>query len=272
METDEPHSGRALITGASSGIGKAVAEALLEAGLTVYGTSRQPGAAERDPRIRWLTFDGEQESGVEALERVAENLLSNLYILINNSGSSRFGDLTSLNPDAPERQINLLLRAPVELCRKVLPGMRERGRGVIVNVSSLAAEFPLPYMALYTAGKSGLSGFTRSLILTERTSGVVVIDFRPGDYHTGFRRAMGDGAALTAGERVILERMERRMREGPAAAHAAKALMRAIRRGRSGTVVCGGFFQARVAQLGWRLLPRGLFLKVIRRYYGLAGG
>jgi NAD(P)-dependent dehydrogenase (short-subunit alcohol dehydrogenase family) len=263
----------ALVTGASSGIGRAVAAALRQAGLTVYGTSRQPERVQNPvPGLHWLRFKGDTADGIQDLIKAQRELLSNVDLLVNNAGGSWFGELTELPEGGLKRQHRLLLDGPVELTRAVLPGMRERGLGAVVNVSSLAAEFPLPYMVPYSACKAGLSGFTRSLMVTERGTGVVLIDFQPGDIRTAFNANMVRQSSLNPAEERAWRRMEANIARAPGPEMAARDLMRALRRGRCSIARSGGFFQARLAPLGLRLLPHSVVRWAIRHYYRIGRG
>lgn len=259
----------ALVTGASSGIGKAIAEALFNEGLAVYGTSRNPNRANLNPDIQWLPFEGGQADATVRFISENKDLLTRINILVNNAGSSCFGEVENQSPAALSNQVQLLLEAPMALTRAVLPEMRARGGGAIVNVSSLAAEFPLPYMAAYTAAKAGLSAYTRSLILTEAGKGVQLIDFQLGDFRTAFNEAMAPAQELSAREQRAWDQFEKHLLAGPPPEQAARDLLEALARGKSGTVRSGGFFQARLAPLGLRLFPRGCLLWMMRRYHGI---
>src|SRR5690606_16633229 len=129
-----------------------------------------------------------------------------------------------------------------------LGGMLARKRGAIVNVSSLAAEFPLPFQPAYNVAKSGLTAFNESLMIELEGTGVSVIDFRPGDYRTDFERSVQrPGGATSARLQRAWDAFAAMMRSGPPPAHAAEALRRALLRRRSGTVRTGRAFQAMVA-------------------------
>ena len=93
------------------------------------------------------------------------------------------------------RQIDVLLAAPIRLCRAFAPKMADRGSGGIVNVSSIAGMFPLPYMPLYNAAKAGLSAFSASLAL-EYKAVPFVTDFRLGDFRTNFNEAVKKESVL----------------------------------------------------------------------------
>lgn len=261
----------ALVTGASSGIGKAVARELLRAGVEVTGTSRDPERAQAGGLggLRWLAFEGGSAAGVQAFIDANRELLGGVDILINNAGWGVFGSVAGTPEDTTDRQLQLLLEAPIRLTRAVLPGMRGRGSGAILNVSSLAAIFPLPYMATYSAGKAGLSAFTQSLILGNEAAGVTLIDFQAGDFRTAFNERMTRASALGRGEQAAWEQIERHLRAAPGAEVAARDMLRALERGRSGLVRSGSAFQKWIAPLGVRALPAGLLLRAIRWYYKL---
>ncbi len=259
----------ALVTGASSGIGKAIALRLHAAGITVYGTSRHPAEQPSRPNLNWLRFDAASAAGITDFISRAHVLLSEVDLLVNNAGGGVFGDLPEVPGAELRSQWELLVGAPVALTRAVLPGMRERGRGAIVNVTSLAAIFPLPYLASYTAGKAGLSGLTQSLMLTEAGTGVVVVDFQAGDYRTGFNAHMARYGAENPRLERVWRKLEANLLAAPPPERAAADLVRALERGRSAVVRSGSFFQRHIAPVGLRVLPRRWLLEAIRMHYGL---
>ena len=261
--------GTALVTGASSGIGSAIASALLQQGLKVYGTTRNPDRTDLTRDVRWLSFEGASESGLLAFIDNNAELLSNIDILVNNSGSSYFGRAPEIPAEAKERQHQLLFKTPVRLTGAVLPQMRSRRSGAIVNVSSLASLFPIPYLEDYSASKRQLSDWTRRLIEANRETGVVIIDFQPGDYRTNFNINLKRYGGADPESDTVWRHLERHLQAGPAPEKAADDVIRALRSGRSATVRSGTFFQSRVAPAGWQVLPRRLVEWAIRKYYGI---
>lgn len=257
----------ALVTGASSGIGKALALKLASNGYTVYGTSRHHNTI--DPRIIPLLLDAADPQSLNAFISENRDLLLKSDVLVNNCGASLYGDITRWDSGPIGEQVHLLLQAPIELTTIALQGMRKRGRGCIVNVSSLAGEFPLPYMSIYSASKAGLSAFTQSLILTERTRGIQLIDFQPGDYRTAFNSGMTQANELDDGERRTWRVLEKNCSRGPLPERAAADIIKAIQRGRSGVVHSGSFFQSRVAVFAKRLVSHGFLCRVMRLMYAI---
>ena len=262
--------GVALITGASSGLGRAIARMLVDEGWTVHGTAREPAKTMADvPNVFPHALD---LTDLEAVERFIQReapLLDHVSLLVNNAGAGVLSALESFPPEAWDRQFDLLLRSPVRLTQAVYASMLRRGGGTVVNVSSLAAELPIPCLPAYNAAKAGLSGFTRGLMLECAQTGVVVIDFRPGDYQTDFNRRMqAVGIEHPAASRAW-QALEREMRQAPTVDRAAADLRRALAKGRCATVRSGSFFQARIAPVAVRWLPDHWLRALIRRYYGL---
>ncbi|MFP4281581.1 MAG: SDR family NAD(P)-dependent oxidoreductase [Opitutales bacterium] len=261
----------AIVTGASRGLGRAIASHLLEAGWRVLGVSRAPAAAEPLPGVSWLKLDLADRAQLEAALAFEGGPWSEVGLLVNNAGWADFGPAETTPPESLDGQLETLLRAPMRLSQAVLPGMRRRGRGVIVNVSSLAVEWPIPFLAAYNTAKAGLSAFSRSLELELAGSGVEVIDFRPGDYRTAFYEA----ARRFGGEAPVLEAawatMGRRVAASPLPERAASDLGRALARGQTGPIRSGTWFQAHFASFAARCLPSSASAFWIRRYYGMGG-
>jgi NAD(P)-dependent dehydrogenase (short-subunit alcohol dehydrogenase family) len=257
----------AIVTGASSGIGAATAAELVRAGFEVYGTTRNPTRRDLIPKVHWLPLHAHHREGIEAFIADFGELLTNAEILVNNAGSGLFGDFQTVASGAISAPLKLMLEAPIQLTRAALPSMRERGRGVIANTTSLAAVFPLPYLPLYTAAKAGLSAFTQSLILTERSSGVALIDFQAGDFRTLFNDRTERPEHLSREEERVWRILERNLRAAPDPTVAARALTRAILKGKSRRLRSGGIFQTRIAPMGLRLLPGTWMRWALRSYY-----
>lgn len=179
-----------LITGCSSGFGFATAKRFAAAGWSVLATLR--GSADRPeaaalaaiPGVTVLPLDvtdPAQRAAVAAA--VAE--AGGLDCLINNAGYGLYGPLEALDDDQIRRQIATNLEAPILLTRDLLPALR-RSRGRVINISSVLGFIGTPFMAIYTASKHGLSGFSEALRLELAPHGVQVCAVEPGRHDTGF--------------------------------------------------------------------------------------
>src|SRR5207244_3265404 len=173
-------AGVALVTGASRGIGPFIARSLAEAGYSLVLTGRSASELEAlaaDLKAKGTTAvalpaDLTVAQDVETLVRTAEREVSRVDVLVNNAGGDpqrEFDDMTWAENDAIF-QLNVI--APMRLTHLLLPGMLERRRGHIVNISSIAGRVGFPYTEAYAAAKDGLMGFTRVLRNDYRSRGV----------------------------------------------------------------------------------------------------
>jgi short-subunit dehydrogenase len=148
--------------------------------------------------------------------------------------------------------------------------MLARNRGALVNIASIAGEFGMPYQAVYNSVKAGLSALNESLMYEVKGTGVIVIDFRPGDYRTDFEGSVRRPAGATGpGQEQAWAAFSAMMQSGPPPAHAARTLRQALLRGRSGTVRSGRFFQAVLAPFLARFGSLALKRRIQEKYFGL---
>ncbi|MCH6255579.1 SDR family NAD(P)-dependent oxidoreductase [Puniceicoccaceae bacterium K14] len=261
-----------LLTGASRGLGAATMTQLLAEGAIVYGASRDPSTVSWPKGVMPVALDMSSPSTLKcSLEASVLSTIS-IDVLINNAGAGAFASFEATNPDIWDKQCSLMLRSPIALCHYVLPKMVSHGTGVIVNVSSLAVEYPIPYMSGYNAAKSGLSSFSQTLMSELKNKGVSVIDFRPGDFNSSFSDSMEKGEFSEDEEKngaKVWKVMEERMAQSPKPEAIAQDLVRAILRGRSGIVRSGSFFQRSLAPLYSRLVPSSWQRVANERYYKL---
>lgn len=156
---------RIVVTGASRGIGKALATELAARGARVVLVARSADALGKlAAELGGEAFPADltDTTAIEPLVRAVE-AEGPIDVLVNNAGVDLAGDLVEQSPDAIAALVALNLTAPMLLSRAVIPGMRAGGRGQIVNVSSLAGTNALPGLAPYSASKAGLSHFTAGL-------------------------------------------------------------------------------------------------------------
>lgn len=183
-----------LITGASSGFGKATAEMLCTKGHTVYGTSR---SAREDGTIHFIQMDVcDRESVRQGVEKViAEE--GRIDVLINNAGMGIGGSLELATPEEIDIQMNTNFGGCVNLCQAVLPHMRRQRSGRIINLSSIGGVMGLPWQGFYSASKFAIEGFSEALAAEVKGFGISVSMVEPGDFATGFT-ASRKNSLLTA--------------------------------------------------------------------------
>jgi NAD(P)-dependent dehydrogenase (short-subunit alcohol dehydrogenase family) len=266
----------AFVTGASGGLGRAFCTMLLAEGVNVWGTARDSarlsgpwvGPGEFFPVLLDLRDSVASE---EAFALAADAAGGSFDLVVHNAGYGVFGAFESVPVTTWIEQLETMLLTTLRLNQAALAGFRRRdpARGALVNVSSLAVEFPLPFMSGYNVAKAGLSALSESLIFETRGSGVTVIDFRPGDYRTSFNQAMSAQAfPADLALQPYWRALEANLDASPDPEKAARDLRRALVRGRSGTVRSGGFFQARLAPWLARLAPEHWRRAAQARYYG----
>lgn len=271
----EPRRRTAWVSGASGGLGGAFVAMLRADGFEVWGTAREVDRLETwsgDRRFHAVRLDLADPAGAEAAFTEAQRAAGGAFdVCIQNAGAGEFIGFANADPAAWERNVGVLLLTTARLSRLALHGFHARRpeRGTLVHVSSLAAEFPLPLMSSYNVGKAGLSALSESLMFECRGTGVTVIDFRPGDYRTAFNKTMHVSATLDHDwQRRLWQGLEHNLEHAPEPERAARDLGVALRRGRSGVVRSGAFFQARLAPLLARLVPQRLLRASLAWYFG----
>jgi NAD(P)-dependent dehydrogenase (short-subunit alcohol dehydrogenase family) len=176
----------ALVTGASSGIGEATAARLTTAGYTVYGTSRR-GAAAGKPAFEMLALDVTSDASVDAVVCEVLRRAGRIDLLVNNAG---FGVALAGDEESSLAQAQAIFDTnffgTVRMTRAVVPHMRRQRAGRILNIGSGLGLVPMPYMAIYSASKHALEGYSESLDHELRTRGVRVVVIEPDVTKTPF--------------------------------------------------------------------------------------
>jgi NAD(P)-dependent dehydrogenase (short-subunit alcohol dehydrogenase family) len=179
-----------LVTGCSSGIGKATAERLGRAGHTVYATARKVEAVAGIPGCRALALDVTSEASMVDAVGAIEREHGAVDVLVNNAGYSQSGALEALPIDAVRRQFETNVFGLLRLTQLVLPAMRARRSGRIVNVSSMGGTFTFPGGGAYHATKYAVEALSDALRFELAGFGIQVVVIQPGIIKTGFADAV----------------------------------------------------------------------------------
>lgn len=210
----------AIVTGASSGIGEVTAEQLARAGYKVYGTSRRGAQGQSGKRtFTMLALDVTSDESVAAAVDEVLRFEGSIDLLVNNAG---FGVAPAAAEESSIPQAQAIFDTnffgAVRMIRAVLPHMRQRGSGRIINISSVLGFVPMPYMALYSATKHALEGYSEALDQELRTQGIRISLVEPAYIKTPFDanqlqpdRALDEYRDLRAG-------LDRRVKEALAGA------------------------------------------------------
>lgn len=178
--------GIAIVTGASSGIGKATAELLANSGYKVYGTSRK-GASAAEGSYKMIALDVNSEASIEAALKEIIQIEGRIDLVVNNAG---FGVAPGGAEESSIEQTKMIFDTNffgiVRMTRAVVPYMRKQGEGRIINIGSILGLIPAPYMATYAATKHAVEGFSESIDHELRTRGIRVSVVEPGYTNTHF--------------------------------------------------------------------------------------
>ncbi|MET8474295.1 SDR family oxidoreductase [Streptomyces sp. NPDC006422] len=261
--------GRALVTGASSGIGAAVAAALVRRGYTVYGTSRDPRKVVSPvPGVEYLPLDLADEESIEACARA----VGEVDVLVNNAGESQSGPFEELPMDAVRRLFQLNVFGAVRLSQLLLPGMRERRRGRVVMVGSMLASFPLAYRSSYVASKAAIKGFASAARREYAPYGVGITTVEPGSIATGIseRRTqyVAEDSPFRKAYDTMLTALNANEASGIPAEKVAARIVTAIEANRPKPLYAVGSNAPLVFTLR-RLLPRTAAERMVARRHGL---
>jgi NAD(P)-dependent dehydrogenase (short-subunit alcohol dehydrogenase family) len=184
-----------LITGCSTGIGRATAERLVKHGWTVYATARRPESIADLPEkgCRTLALDVSDEESMRAAVKVVEDERGAVGVLVNNAGYSQSGAVETIPPNQLRRQFETNVFGLVRMCQLVLPGMRKQGWGRIVNLSSIGGKVVFPGGGFYHGTKHAVEAISDALRFEVKNFGVDVVIIEPGLIKTEF----GDTAAAS---------------------------------------------------------------------------
>ena len=173
-----------LITGITSGFGKAMAEKLSSQGHKVYGTHRKE--VEHIPGVTYIKAEATDDAQVEAAVRQVIDAEGRIDVFINNAGMGIGGPLELSSLEDASRQMDVNWMGMVRFLHHVLPQMRRQGGGKILCFSSIGGLIGLPYQGLYSASKFAIEGYCEALRLEVRDFGIKVILIEPGDFATNF--------------------------------------------------------------------------------------
>ena len=172
-----------LVTGASSGIGKAIATFLYSKGYTVYGTSRNPKNA-KDFSFELIALDVLKLDSINSAVNYIFEKEGRLDVLVNNAGMGITGPVEETPTDEMRAVFNTNLFGAIDVMKAVLPQMRKQNAGVIINVTSIAGYMGLPFRGLYSATKGALEIVTEAARMEVKNFGIEIVNVAPGDFAT----------------------------------------------------------------------------------------
>jgi NAD(P)-dependent dehydrogenase (short-subunit alcohol dehydrogenase family) len=261
-----------LITGASSGIGRACADYLYESGFNVYRASRRSPAHGMEDAAS-LQVDVTDADSVNACVRRVAQKEGRIDVLVNCAGFGLAGSVEDTSIEEIKAQFETNLFGAIRVCQAVLPLMRQQRAGLIVNISSIAGLISLPFQGIYCASKFALEGAMEALRMEVSPFGIRVVLVEPGDFNTSFtahrQRAAQSVESLVYRERFekALSVMERDERGGPSPLAVAHLMERIINEPSPSCRYIIGTLSERAAIILRTLLPCRLYERMLMKHY-----
>ena len=263
-----------LITGGSSGLGKATGSYLSERGYIVYGTTRNP---ERHPDFNHfplLQMDVHEQPSVE---RAVADILrreGRIDVLINNAGVGITGPMEETPHKERLAAMETNFHGPLRVIEAVLPAMRDQEGGCIINITSIAGYMGLPYRGIYSASKGALSIATEAYRMELHTFGIRVCTLAPGDFATNiaagrYHSPLVDTSPYREAYGHSLEMMDAHVDEGKDPIEVARKVYRLINMKNPGVHYTVGSPMQRLSLLLKRILPDKFFERLLRKHYKL---
>lgn len=258
-----------LITGASSGLGKALAEHLQQKGYRVYGTSRRP--EKLDLPYPMLALDLADETSIRSAVRSLLEREGRIDVLINNAGIGIAGPLEEAGLDNVRRVFETNFYGAVRTCQAVLPAMREVGRGRILNISTIGAALGLPYRGIYVASKAALDVMTASLRMEVAPFGIELTSILAGDIQTPIndhriRETPSEKSPYRESFERVYTAIDEDVRHGTPAPEVAKRIEAILRKRRLRRAYRVGKPLQRLSITARAFLPDHLFDRIIMKF------
>jgi len=263
---------KVFITGASSGIGLAIAKLLATQGHEVWGTSRNLERIAKLPRLHAVRLDLTDRLSIDEAFNSALADAGHFDVLINNAGAGHFGPAELLSLETIASQFQILVFGQIQLMQLALQHMRPRAEGLIINVTSLASRLPVPFMAAYNSAKAAMASFIMSIQLELGNSGVHVVDLQPADIRTKFNQAVIKSTETKPRYDTKIakawEVTDRNMKNAPTPDLVARSILRIVNSVQPPPrTTVGDAFQSKIAPLIFRFLPQRVRLWGLKRYY-----
>lgn len=262
-----------LITGVSSGFGRATAIRLAQDGHKVYGTVRRSVAPIED--VTYLTADVLDETAISNAFQALIAKEGRIDVFINNAGMGIGGPLEFCSVGDIHRSIDVNYMGMVRWLSHIVPAMRSQGYGKIICISSIAGVMGLPYQGAYSASKFAMTGYCEALRLELHKSGVKVILIEPGDFSTAFvtnRTSVGyDDKVAQAypSYKNSMKYIEQQELNGLNPSYLAEVLSKiVVKKNPANSYIVASWIQY-LSVFAKRLLPEKVFTWLLLRYYNL---
>jgi NAD(P)-dependent dehydrogenase (short-subunit alcohol dehydrogenase family) len=260
-----------LVTGASSGIGNAVAAVLSTRGYRVFGTSRSAVNGDEMDGFTLVRMDVTNETSVNAALDYIRSVAGRLDAVINNAGVGFIGPIENTSDQEARDVFDTNLFGVLNVCRQSIPLMRDSGGGYIINITSIAGQMGLPFRGIYSASKFAVEGFTESLSQEVGQFGIRVCLIEPGDFNTSINSARKSSAWVHPAYGDQSARTNRQVCDEVSRARTPESVGYLVDGILSDPAPALRYRAANIMQRFsitlMRILPDRMFERIIRRYY-----
>lgn len=261
-----------LITGITTGFGKAMAEQLCADGHKVYGTHRRD--VEKIPGVCYIKAESTCQADVQAAVKQVMDAEGRIDVFINNAGMGIGGPLEFCSIEDCQRQMDVNFMGMVRFVKEVVPVMRAQGGGKIICLSSIGGLMGLPFQGMYSASKFAIEGYCEALRMETRSFGIKVTVIEPGDFHTAFtsqRKSVADPEAYKVYKTYAasLSSIEKDETTGLTPDVLAKKISRIVRMKNPACSYVVSTMEQWLSTVLKRILPTRWFEAILSSYYKL---
>ncbi|MFT5754857.1 MAG: short-subunit dehydrogenase [Flavobacterium sp.] len=261
------------ITGASSGIGKAIGEFLHYKDFIVYGTSRNPSKVENSI-FPLVALDVRDVNSIKKAIAEVLSITNRIDVVINNAGVGITGPLEEIPIEEIKNNFETNLFGPIEVMKAVLPQMRIQKSGLIINVTSIAGYMGLPYRSVYSSSKGALELITEALRMEVKTFGIHVTNVAPGDFATNiaagrYHAPVVKGSAYETTYGNTLKEMDSHVDSGSNPNQMAEVIYKIINTPNPKIHYKVGAFMQKFSIVLKRILPDKVYEKILMNHYKL---
>jgi len=261
------------ITGASSGIGKTIAEFLQDKNYKIYGTSRDPKKYPNS-KVKLFALDLTDTNSIKnAIDEVIDKE-SRIDVLINNAGVGITGALEEIPMEEVRRNFETNFFGSVEVIKTVLPQMRKQNSGKIINITSIAGYFGLPYRSVYSASKAALEIITEAVRMEVKPMGIEIVNIAPGDFATNiaqgrYHTPILENSPYKKTYQKILQQIDSHVNSGNNPIEIAKIVHKIIRQSKPKIHYKVGKPLQKFSIVLKRILPDRWYEKLVMKHYNL---
>ncbi|RRO13536.1 SDR family oxidoreductase [Flavobacteriaceae bacterium 14752] len=262
-----------LVTGASSGLGQAIAEYLAKQDYIVYGTSRHPKSDEING-VKFKALDVTKSDTITSCIEDVINKEKRIDILINNAGVGITGAMEEIPLDEAKAHFDTNFFGPLRVINTILPFMRNQNNGLIINITSIAAHMGLPFRGMYSASKSALAKVTEAYRMEIKEFHIKMVNLAPGDFATNiaqgrFHSPLKEDSPYYSNYKKSLDLMDEDVDQGENPIKLAKKVHQIIQKSNPKVSYKSGAFLQSFSVTLKHLLPQKLFENILLKHYKL---